>query len=71
MTPQQEVAFEKSAEKMLAGHRMPPNGRDFRCFKERQRTDINNADFDSRFDNTFPDAPGSPGWLDKRFGKNG
>jgi hypothetical protein len=68
MTPAQERAFKVKAEKMLKGHRMFPNGRDFRCFTERFRAD-NNEDFREKYDETFPDAPGSPGWFDKKFGR--
>ena len=64
----QEQAFERKAEKMLAGYREFPNGRDFRCFRERDRTDKNNDEFNDAFDSVFPDAPGSPGWFEKRFG---
>lgn len=65
MTPEQEAAFEKKAEKMLAGHRMFPNGRDFRCFSERfqQRSE----EINEKFDNTFPEAPGSPDSFDSKY----
>ena len=67
MTPREEAVFEAKAEKMLAGHRMFPNGRDFRCFSERfqQRSD----EINEKFDDIFPGAPGSPEWLDAKYGK--
>ena len=67
MNAQEEAAFDKKAEKMLSGYREFPNGRDFRCFKGRDRTDFTD-DFRTRYDETFPDAPGSPGWFKKKFG---
>ena len=57
MNAQEEAAFDKKAEKMLSGYREFPNGRDFRCFKGRERTDFTD-DFRTRYDETFPDAPG-------------
>ena len=68
MNEAQEKIFEAKAERMLAGQRELPAGRDFRCFTERYRLDVNNGTFDSRFDNTFPGAPGSKEWFDKKFG---
>lgn len=68
MDARQEAEFERKAEKMLKGHRLPPPGRDYRCFHERERSDTT-EDFRQRFDNTFPDAPGSPQWMEKKFGK--
>lgn len=53
-----EAVFERKAEKMLRGQRELPNGRDFRCWTERFRSDTLNDDFDQRYDDTFPDAPG-------------
>lgn len=67
MTPSEERAFETKAEKMLKGHRELPNGRDFRCFVERYRSDIQNNDFNERFDKTFSDAPGGPDWFSNKF----
>ena len=66
MTPQQEAAFERKAEKHFQGHRGLIDGRDYRwnCFRFRDEDD----EFRSRFDDTFPDAPGSPGWFEKKFG---
>ena len=62
-----EVEFEKKAERMLAGQRELPAGRDFRCFTERFRLDVNNGEFDKRYDETFPGAPGSKAWFDRKF----
>ncbi len=67
MLASEERAFEAKAERELSGYRSPPDGRDFRAFKERDRTDINNEEFDAKFDNTFPDAPGGPQWVAKQF----
>jgi len=67
MTEAQERAFEAKAEREFQGHRGLQNGRDFRwnCFRFRQEDD----DFRKRYDDTFPDAPGSPEWFEKKFGK--
>jgi len=62
-----EAEFEAKAEKMLAGYRSFPNGRDYRCFRERDRMDVNNSEFNSNYDTIFPDSPGSPAWFDRRF----
>ena len=67
MTPQEEAVFERKAEKMLAGHRQAPNGRNVFAFKMRY---LDNDSYKSRFDQTFPGAPGSPEWLDRKFGGN-
>ena len=64
MYAHEEAAFEKKAEKMLAGHRMPPDGRNIFAFRMRS---LDNSNYRENFDNTFPDAPGSPGWFEKRF----
>ena len=53
---------------MLRGQRELPNGRDFRCFTERFRTDTD-EEFEKRYNDTFPGAPGSPEWWEKKFGK--
>ena len=66
MYKHEEKAFESRAEKMLASHRELPTGRDFRSFYERFRTDTT-EDFRKRYDDTFPDAPGSPRWFDAKF----
>ena len=67
MTPQQEAVFEAKAEKMLAGHRELPSGRDFRAFYGRFRSDVNNPVFDNKFDAVFTKAPGSRTRLDKDY----
>lgn len=67
MTPQEEATFERKAEKMLRGQRELPTGRDYRCFTERFRLDINNLEFDKRFDRTFPGAPGSEHSLNMKY----
>ena len=67
MYAHEEAAFERKAEKMLKGYQPPPDGRDFRCLKERDRADMG-PDFEKRFDDTFPDAPGSSAWFKKKFG---
>lgn len=66
VTLAEEADFERKAEKSLRSYREFPNGRDFRCFKERDRSDMGEG-FEKRFDETFPNAPGSPGWWRKKF----
>jgi hypothetical protein len=65
MDAQTEAAFERKAEQHFKGHRGLLPGRDFRwnCFRFRDEDD----QFRSRFDRTFPDAPGSPGWWEWKF----
>ena len=66
VTEAEESAYIRQSEKKLRGYREFPNGRDFRCFKERDRTDLGEL-FEKRFDDNFPDAPGSPAWWEKKF----
>jgi len=68
LTEAEEARFEKKAEAMLRGQRELPAGRDFRCFTERYRLDVLNGEFDKRYDETFPGAPGSKEWFDRKFG---
>ena len=66
MTPQQETNFERKAEQHFQGHRGLLPGRDFRWNVFHLRDEDN--EFRSRYDETFPDTPGSPGWFEKKFG---
>lgn len=66
MYAHEEAQFEKQAEKNLKSQRELPSGRDFRCFTERGRNDFT-EDFRKRFDDTFPNAPGSDAWIKKKF----
>jgi len=68
LTREQDAAFEKQVDKEMRSQRIFPNGRDFRCFSERFRTDTTET-FRDKFDKTFPAAPGSPEWFDQKFGK--
>jgi len=68
MTPQQEAAFERKAEQHFKGHRGSPLGRDFRAFRYRYDVCATCEKFKSRFDATFPNAPGGRGWWDRKFG---
>ena len=54
-----EAEFERKAERMLAGYRMFPNGRDYRCFKQRSITREERRRYRDRFDAIFPNAPGA------------
>jgi hypothetical protein len=65
MNAREEAIFEKKAEAMLAGHRQAPNGRNVFAFKMRY---LDNDTYKSRFDRTFPGAPGSQEWFDRKFG---
>ena len=64
MTPQQEHEFETKAEKMLAGQREVPNGRNFLAWVMRYQ---NNEAYREKFDNTFFDSPGSPNWKNEKY----
>lgn len=69
MTPQEEAIFEAKAEKMLRGHRGCPLGRDFRAFRYRYDVSPLDEDFASRYDQTFPGAPSSPEWWERKYGR--
>lgn len=69
MTPEEEVAFEIKAKKMLRGQRELPCGRDFRCFIFRFRDE--DEGFEKRYYDTFPGSPGTNEWWGKRFGECG
>jgi hypothetical protein len=60
----EEQAFERKAEKMLRGHRQAPNGRNVFAFVMRY---LENDTYKAKFDNTFPDSPGSKQKLDSRY----
>lgn len=62
-----ESVFERKSEKMLAGHRGLQDGRDFRWNVFRFRDE--DQHFRDRFNDTFPDAPGSPEWWEQKFGR--
>jgi len=65
----EEAIFEAKAEKMLAGQRELPLGRDFRWNRFRylgEQTD----DFGERWEHTFRCSPGSKEWMDKKYGKH-
>ena len=66
MTPQEEAATERKIEQMLKGHRQAPDGRDYRAFRYRFEPPATDPGFSKRYDETFPDAPGSVGWWAKR-----
>ena len=59
-----DAEFDRKAEKMLAGHRQAPDGRNVFAFKMR---DLDNDGYKGRFDNTFQDAPGSKERLDREY----
>ncbi len=67
MNKAEEAAFLKKEEQHFKGHRGSPLGRDFRAFRFRYDCPATDGGFQSRFDETFPDAPLSPGWWKKRF----
>ena len=64
MTPAQEADFERKAEKMLAGHRLPPNGRNVFAWKMRF---LNNTEYREKFDDAFEGSPLSDGWYSVLF----
>ena len=64
MTPQQEHEFETKAEKMLAGQREVPSGRNFLAWTMRYQ---NFNGYRDRFDDTFSFSPGSDGWMKENF----
>ena len=72
IAPAEERAFEEKAERMLAGHRGLIDGRDYRWNVMRYRdSELGHATgFHEKFDETFPEAPGSPGWFKSQFCDN-
>ncbi len=64
----EERQFEAKAEREFKGQRELLPGRDFRynVFRFRDEDDT----FRQRYDETFPDAPGSPQWWARKFGGN-
>jgi len=64
LTRRGEAEFEAKAEKMLAGHRQAPRGRNVFAFKMRN---LDNATYKDKFDGTFLYAPDGPRWWDSRF----
>jgi len=66
MTREEEARFEAKAEKHFRGQRELPPGRDFRWNVFRFRDE--DETFRKRFDQTFPDAPGSEKWFERKFG---
>ncbi len=59
-----DAEFDRKAEKMLAGHREAPDGRNIFSFKMRN---LDNDGYKGRFDNTFQEAPGSKKRMAKEF----
>jgi len=58
MTPQQEAAFEKKAEKHFKGQRELPNGRNFRFWNHDKDTKADKQ-YRKNFDKVFPNSPGA------------
>mgnify|MGYP001556254212 CR=1 FL=1 len=65
MTPAEEKAFEKKAERHFKSQREIPNGRDYRWnsyrFSQHEMDNGKTADenFRDNFDSVFPNAPGA------------
>jgi len=57
-TPKEDAIFDAKAEKMLAGQRELPTGRDYRCFRYRYISKKDNDNFRKNFDKTFKNSPG-------------
>ncbi|MBT4876372.1 MAG: hypothetical protein HON48_14345 [Desulfobacula sp.] len=73
MTAAQERAFDIKAEKHFRSQREIPKGRDFRWntfrFEAHGKPGERPIDkINENFDDTFPEAPGSKSWLDRKFG---
>ena len=64
MHQQDEAAFEAKAEKMLAGQRECPTGRNFLAWTFRYQ---NITGYHARFDGTFNASPSSKEWFDNKF----
>ena len=57
MTRQEEIAFEKKAERHFKSHRELPNGRDYRFNKTYSKEE--DRKFKANFDAIFPNSPGA------------
>ena len=57
MTPQQEAAFERKAEKHFKSHPELPNGRTFRFNHE--FNEVEEEKYKANFDAIFPNSPGA------------
>ena len=66
-TPQEDAIYSNKMEKMLAGQRELPLGRDFRWNVFRYR-DEQTGEFERRWEDTFRCSPGSKEWFDKHYG---
>jgi hypothetical protein len=65
MTAAEEAVFDKKVEQDLGGHRGLINGRDFRwnTFRYQKPPEAVSEEFNK----TFPHAPDSPEWWNKRY----
>lgn len=59
MTPAEEKAFEKKAEKHFKGQRELPVGRDFRWNQPHWHANAGDKKYRENFDAIFPNAPGA------------
>ena len=62
MTPEQEAAFERKAEKHFRSHRDVPSGRNFRFWEHPSRGEDSKKEdenYRKNFDRIFPNAPGA------------
>jgi len=64
ITREQEAITDSKIEKMLAGHRQAPNGRNVMAFKMRY---LDNLGYRGKFDRTFKGSPSSKEWWDGEF----
>lgn len=59
MTAEQEAKVDRKIEDHFKGHRMFPNGRDYRCFIQHAITEEDRENYRTNFDLVFPHAPGA------------
>ena len=57
MTPQEEAAFERKADKHFQGHQELKNGRNFTCWNRDHDVQADRQ-YRENFDATFPNSPG-------------
>ncbi|MCP3941521.1 MAG: hypothetical protein GY710_08580 [Desulfobacteraceae bacterium] len=73
LTAAQERQFDIQTERHFRTQRELPTGRDFRWNTHRFELHGKKGErpidkLNKNFDEVFPDAPGTPGWLDRNFG---
>ena len=54
----EEAAFDRRVEEYFKGYQPPPDGRDYRCFRQVDIREDERVSYRENFDKIFPGAPG-------------